>query len=476
MSRQNRLVARASSRRFGVAGVPTANLLFSDDFTAFSVRNGTPTGVNKFRNSRWYTPPGDAFPENWDAGGGFTSGGVSRTLVGSGAVTLDGQSVPYIDIRFQGAASAGDHAVAFDRQVIACAASQTWTVSGYMAVAAGSLANVNSVTLVAEYDDADNETAAVWTGGAYASANALTGTMARYSASAATSANSRGIRPLLFVNTAAAAVDVTVRLAGVQVEQAGSATALVQTTSNGGTWNTRHRWGPNTSLNANSPLGAEAQYYVDTALHGTAKSNGANPFDASTEAGVLRITGAAVPGGQSASYANNKAYTSGAITTLNSFKRQYGYFEMHARYGIGSGVWPAFWLLPSVVNADGSRITAAEIDVLEYFGSTPNAVTGNVHTGTPDASTSSQQSKPVTADDVRDAFHLYGCHWTADTIQFYYDRVAYGAAITTPADCKQDMYLIVNLALGSVAGAVDAAALPSVLRVDYVKVWDAKPF
>ena len=481
MSRQNRLVGRAGRRPPG--GV-AANLSFSDDFTALSLRNAVPSGANKVRNSSFFTPAASTndpapWPENWTT---FLGGGMAASIVGRGTATLGGQTVPTVDVRFQQSAGAtgGSQVLYFERSSgsFAVAAGETWTVSAYVALVAGSASGATALAAQSEFRDL----AGAWQWWAGATVSAPGATLTRYAGTGTIpGGNTARLGNAIFSFTSpAGAFDATFRFAGVQVEKAGSAGALVQTTADSGNWNSRFRWNQAAVLNHASPDGAERQYYTDIAGREVLLPYEGNPFDAATEAGVLRIAGTAqagIPNGEDRTGASQpRTHLSGAITTYNGFKRQYGYFEMRARFPAGSGMWPAFWLLPYGVAADGNPLTAAELDVIEWYGSGPTLLTGTVHTGSNASPTKTSRTRTVGATDATGGFHTYGLEWTADTLRWFYDRVQYGADVATPADCKQEMYLAVNLALGSWAGPIDAAALPGILRVDYVKVWDAKPF
>lgn len=436
------------------------------------------TSGNRLRNSAFHgagysvSMQGRAAqPENWDI---TAPTGCVFTHIGTGRITVADGERPYWDVRLHGTATAaGIFYITGERDqgAIRVTASQTWANAVWLA-RVGTATNIGLTDLLVQaYSDAG-----AWQNGNIQSAT-LTETPVKLSAIFTSNAGAQHLRWLIQVNVpAAGAVDMTLRIIAPQADVAASVQTFTETTSNDGTWNSRFLWGPNTSLNGNSPNGAEAQYFVDFGAHGTRLSNGANPFDVATEAGILRITGAAVPGGQNASYANNKAYTSGAITTRGKFHRTYGYFEMAARFPPGVGMWPAFWLLPVVVNADESQVSAAELDVVEWYGNNTTSVQGTYHTGSPSSPTKLTQEKIVGSTETTSAEHTYGLHWTADTLTWYYDRVAYGNSVATPSDCKQDMYLAVNLAMGAWAGVVDNASLPGIMRVNSVKVWDAKPF
>lgn len=121
-----------------------------------------------------------------------------------------------------------------------------------------------------------------------------------------------------------------------------------------GTWDSNFWWGAaNGSTLADNN---ERQWYIDTG-YGPTKS--VNPFD--VDDGVLTITAARAPA-EIRPYINNYEYTSGLLTTFESFSQTYGYFEIRADMPDRQGTWPAFWLLP----ADGSW--PPELDVVEMRG------------------------------------------------------------------------------------------------------------
>src|SRR3546814_20617837 len=80
--------------------------------------------------------------------------------------------------------------------------------------------------------------------------------------------------------------------------------------------------------------------------------------------GVLTITDAATPQNL-LSEVEGKPYTSGLLTTRDSFAQSYGYFAIRADMPEGQGLWPAFWPL----RVDGSW--PHEPDVIQSFGPDP---------------------------------------------------------------------------------------------------------
>lgn len=178
----------------------------------------------------------------------------------------------------------------------------------------------------------------------------------------------------------------------------------------------------------------------------------------------------------------SKAYTSARLRTLNkpgSGQWTHGRFEVRMKTPKGSGMWPAFWMLPA--NTTVSWPASGEIDIQESTGQKSMFALGSIHYGSSNANhqfiTSSILKQP---DTWADAFHVYSVVWTPFKISWYIDDLLY--ATKTPADMANQAdwtfenykyYLILNLAVGgNLGGTVDDTALPQTMQVDYVRVYN----
>lgn len=221
-----------------------------------------------------------------------------------------------------------------------------------------------------------------------------------------------------------------------------------------GVWEAKYWWAPEkgATLSGNGEL----QWYVNPRYAPTSASN---PFSISN--GVLTITAEKTPDAISAEV-EGYDYTSGMLTTHASFSQTYGYFEIRADMPDDKGVWPAFWLLPE----DGSW--PPELDVVEMRGQDPNTVHVTVH-----SNETGQQTSVATAVSVSDTegFHTYGVLWQEDEIVWYIDDVAVARA-DTPSDMHEPMYMVVNLAVGGMAGApTDGLPNGSEMKIDYIRAY-----
>jgi beta-glucanase (GH16 family) len=218
-------------------------------------------------------------------------------------------------------------------------------------------------------------------------------------------------------------------------------------------WMTQYPWRGGTRTN--NP-GLEVEYDSDSSV-------GVNPF--SIVNGVLQIQ--ATQASSTGANAAGLPYNSGAIASSNSFRMQYGYFEMRAQMPPGAGLWPAFWLVPTNLS------WPPEIDVLEQLG-VPTVIHETLHF-TDSSGADAQESVPATVADTTTGFHTYGVDWEPGTVTMYFDGVQ-TAQWATPSDMNQPMYMIINLAIGGEAGVWagvpnGSTVFPANMLIDYVRAY-----
>lgn len=180
-------------------------------------------------------------------------------------------------------------------------------------------------------------------------------------------------------------------------------------------------------------------------------------------------------------FPNGRSYTSGMLTTKNKVDFEYGRFEISAKtplaQGTSKGLWPAFWMRPSVGGI-------GELDILEAIGTaktdpfSANHVVQTIHydyVGThPKQGTGYDMPTGTTAD----GFHNYAVEWEPGSITWFVDGVkTYQRTLSTTSWIDQafvkDFYLRLNMAVGgSWPGSPDAdTAFPARYQVDYVRVY-----
>ncbi len=246
-------------------------------------------------------------------------------------------------------------------------------------------------------------------------------------------------------------------------------------------WNTSFLWGPYQRINQ------EEQVYIDTLDSHSNQS--IDPFEVSD--GTLKITAAEVlpadlpeqPAAEDEYWAAHPArqpnadynntwvpgYTSGIITSYDSFKFVHGYVEYRAKLPAGDGLWPAFWLL------NGYYVGAQpEIDIMEVQGEIPNVNHQSYHYTDPNGNpVSSATTYQLPTGDFSQGFHTFGVKWHPGQIIWYVDGVAV-RTLEGPEVSLQLMYLLANLAVGgNFVGPVDTD-FPATLEIDYIRAYQLR--
>lgn len=200
-----------------------------------------------------------------------------------------------------------------------------------------------------------------------------------------------------------------------------------------------------------------------------------NPFNPATNlntvmtasSGILSLNLLDTPSNLS-SVMSNAPYIGSRITTEQTFTQKYGYFECRAKVPLTQGTGFAFWMF-----AYGSPYQ--EIDVIEI----PVADNGtNI-----DAKASYWNTDQTLSDgidnftlDVQN-WHTYGVDWQSDFTTFYIDRVQTGQF--TSYNYVNPMFMMLEFTDSSTwpsGNTIVAGSLPTSAQVDYVRVWQTKPF
>lgn len=172
-------------------------------------------------------------------------------------------------------------------------------------------------------------------------------------------------------------------------------------------------------------------------------------------------------------------YTSARIQTKSLFQTRYGTIEARIQLPVGQGLWPAFWMLGSNIDAVNWP-ACGEIDVMENIGSDPFTAHGTIHG--PDTATGAAYGlgAPVRSPtSLAAAFHVYGITWSPNAISFSLDGSTYETR--TPSSLTggqrwvfdQPFYLLLNLAVGGTwPGSPDSSTpFPATMLVDWVRVY-----
>jgi beta-glucanase (GH16 family) len=209
----------------------------------------------------------------------------------------------------------------------------------------------------------------------------------------------------------------------------------------GAAWPQANYWGGDGSdFKRKTAYNGEQQIYVDPRYGGRANTPlGLDPFK--VHDGVLSIVASRTPAALKQLLFNNE-YISGILTTQSWFSQKYGYFEIRAKIPIGTGVWPAFWMLAD----DGGW--PPEIDVMEGRGQRPGDLVMTTHWRIPATGFVESCGFDFALPGAEADFHDYGVLWLRDRLIYFIDRKPV-SEIKVPVGFDDPMYMIVNLAMGS---------------------------
>jgi beta-glucanase (GH16 family) len=159
-------------------------------------------------------------------------------------------------------------------------------------------------------------------------------------------------------------------------------------------------------------------------------------------------------------------YTSGILTTFDTFAQTYGRFEIRFRIPAGRGLEPLFQLLP-VPSGD-----TPSVDIMDAIGSEPaNALFAN-HWG--DARADRDYAGSYQVADLSVGFHIITVEWNEEEIAWSVDGIdRFHSFDGVP---HQPLYLAVRLAVGTdKSGEPDnQTKFPAAFDVDYIRVFSRR--
>ena len=185
------------------------------------------------------------------------------------------------------------------------------------------------------------------------------------------------------------------------------------------------------------------------------------------------------------------AYTSGRLNSNGKYSFKYGRLEMRAKLPEGTGLWPAFWMLPQMATPNWPN--TGEIDIMENRGDQPYSSSATLHYGNPQPGQYDGSTKTLTAAEGKfsDNFHTFAVDWRAGQIDFYIDGVLFKSESNAPTNTlsgcctgnawpwdANPFYIILNLAVGGPGTAFTGNqatnfGLSGKFLIDYVRVYSS---
>ena len=221
---------------------------------------------------------------------------------------------------------------------------------------------------------------------------------------------------------------------------------------------------------------------------------GGNWYNGEVQHYTNQLTNSSVNGGFLNIVAKKEPYTSQGYTKqytsarLNSkFAFLYGRVDIRAKIPTNQGTWPALWLLGKNINEDGGFFDAqfgttgwpacGEIDIMEH-GITQSQPAGYVQSAlhTPSSYGNTTNIGGTIAANLGTSYHVYSMNWSPFQITFLLDGVAYytyNPSVKTPSNWpfNAEQYLLLNIAMGGVAGTIPSNFTQAAMVIDYVRVY-----
>jgi beta-glucanase (GH16 family) len=168
-------------------------------------------------------------------------------------------------------------------------------------------------------------------------------------------------------------------------------------------------------------------------------------------------------------------YTSARLNTQGKITAQFGRIEARIKLPLGTGLWPAFWMLGANISTV-SWPQCGEMDIMEHVNA-DNTIYGTMHWNSNGHVQYGLTTQVTNAAD----YHIYAIEWNSNSINWYVDNTLYCTgdiqnAINNTSAFQLPFFIVLNLAVaGDFPGqTVDESKLPASMYVDYVRVYKAK--
>ena len=169
---------------------------------------------------------------------------------------------------------------------------------------------------------------------------------------------------------------------------------------------------------------------------------------------------------------NDKHYTS-IVSTRNTFRAKFGYFEVRLKFQNQPGQWAAFWLQKENQKkySNNPNLAGMEIDVIEFGTTRPGMVYHCLHWGGYGKYLKQKSSSTrVPYLETKD-WHTFGFLWTKDKYVFYYEDQVIWRVTDKKLISHVAQYMLFSLEIERWAGDITKAILPDTFFIDYIRVY-----
>ncbi|PZX51295.1 glycosyl hydrolase family 16 [Algoriphagus ratkowskyi] len=172
-------------------------------------------------------------------------------------------------------------------------------------------------------------------------------------------------------------------------------------------------------------------------------------------------------------------YTSGRISTLDTFSLTFGRIDVRAKLPKGQGLWAGVWLLGDKIK-EVSWPTPGHISLLEMRGGEidgrNNTLVGKIIYGTPKNVQTFSNFTSLENGIFNDKFHVFSIIWEPNKIQWllndkvYFEKIIDASMIDT---FTKPFHLNINLAVGGQfpGNPNTSTVFPQELVIDYIRVF-----
>lgn len=179
-------------------------------------------------------------------------------------------------------------------------------------------------------------------------------------------------------------------------------------------------------------------------------------------------------------------YTSARLRTMNRAEFLYGRMEARIKVPSTTGIWPAFWMLPTN-SPYGGWAASGEIDIMESVN-IATTIYGSIHFGGSWPNNTHLTCTRSNGTNYSQNFHVYAIDWTPTYIRWYIDGIAYCTrgsnqwySTAAPGDDNapfdQPFHFLLNVAVGGnfPGNPNGSSVFPQVMEVDWVRVYQTVP-
>ena len=166
-------------------------------------------------------------------------------------------------------------------------------------------------------------------------------------------------------------------------------------------------------------------------------------------------------------------YTSARINTLGKFSFKQGRMVVRARLPLGTGTWPAVWMLGNSFPTAGWPY-CGEIDVIEQRGLNKNVLIGATHWFDQATNARADFLREYTSAGIAEDFRKYTLEWTPEYLLMKVDGTQYFRMnINNTMPFGDPFFIIINIAMGgTLGGNIGPYFTSDDMWIDYIRIYE----